>query len=80
MGPRGIKCAFVSYTSKSKAYRLLNLESNVIIESRDVEFFEHFLTSEKRVHSSSSEVILRETSQKVDEQPSSQDVYEQPNE
>lgn len=39
LGPIGIRCAFVGYTTNSKAYRLLNLESNVIIESRDVEFF-----------------------------------------
>ena len=26
---------------KSKAYRLLDIESNVIVESRDVEFFEN---------------------------------------
>lgn len=39
LGPRGIRCAFVGYATNSKAYRLLNLESNVIIESRDVEFF-----------------------------------------
>ena len=45
LGPRGIKCAFVGYASNIKAYRLLNLESNVIIESRDVEFFEFLLTS-----------------------------------
>ena len=45
MGPRGIKCVFVGYATNSKAYRLLNLESNVIIESRDVEFFENLLTS-----------------------------------
>ena len=31
LGPRGIKCAFVDYATNSKAYRLLNLESNTII-------------------------------------------------
>lgn len=38
LGPRGIPCAFVGYALNSKAYRLLNLEIDVIIESRDVEF------------------------------------------
>ena len=49
LGPRGIKCAFIGYASNRKAYRLLNLKSNVIIESRDVEFFEYLLTSDNRV-------------------------------
>ncbi|KAK2999658.1 hypothetical protein RJ639_023446 [Escallonia herrerae] len=31
---------FVGYAKNSKAYRLLDLESNVIVESRDVEFIE----------------------------------------
>ena len=39
LGPKGIRFAFVGYATNSKAYRLLNLEFNVIIESRDVEFF-----------------------------------------
>ena len=33
--PRAIKCAFVGYGSNSKACKLLDLKSNVIIESRD---------------------------------------------
>lgn len=48
LGPRGIRFAFVGYSINSKAYRLLNLESNVIIESRDVKFFEHLLISENK--------------------------------
>ena len=40
LGPRGIKSIFVGYAQNSKAYRLLNVNSNVIVESRDVEFFE----------------------------------------
>ena len=47
LGPRGIMCALISYATKSIAYRLLSLESNKIIESRDVEFFENLTTSEK---------------------------------
>ena len=43
LSPRAIKCAFVGYAINSKAYRLLDLESNVIIESREVEFFENLL-------------------------------------
>ena len=36
LGLRATKCAFVGYASNNKAYRLLDLESNVIIESRKV--------------------------------------------
>ena len=43
LGPRGIKCAFVGYATNNKAYRLLILESDTIIESKDVEYFEHLL-------------------------------------
>ena len=40
LGPRGIKSIFVGYAENSKAYRLLDIESKVIIESKDVEFLE----------------------------------------
>lgn len=32
LDPRGIKCDFVYYAPNGKAYKLLNLESDVIIE------------------------------------------------
>ena len=70
LGPRGIKCAFLCYALNSKAYRLLNLESNVIIESRDVEFFEHLLASENRVQNLPYKITLRETSNRIEEQSS----------
>ena len=70
MGPRGIKCAFVGYATNSKAYRLLNLESNVIIESRDVEFFENLLTSGNNYQSPLNKESQVDTSPKVVEQPS----------
>ena len=70
MGPRGIKCAFVGYATNSKAYRLLNLESNVIIESRDVEFFENLLTSGNNFQSPLNKESQVDTSPKVVEQPS----------
>jgi hypothetical protein len=34
------KCVFVSYSTKSKSYRLFNLNRNKVIESRDVIFNE----------------------------------------
>lgn len=43
-GPRVIKCAFVGYTSNNKAYMPQNLESNVIIKSMEVDFFENLLS------------------------------------
>ena len=78
LGLRGIKCAFISYASNSKGYRLLNLESKVIIESRDVELFEYLLTLDNKVQSSSSEITLGEISRQVGEQLSSQKVDKQP--
>lgn len=44
--PRGIKCDFVGYAQNSNAYRLLILETNVIIESHEVDFFENILSSD----------------------------------
>jgi hypothetical protein len=40
LGPRTSKCVFLGYAFHSKSYRFLELDSNVIIESRDAEFFE----------------------------------------
>ena len=48
LGPRRIKYAFVGYVSNSKGYRLLNLESHLIIEYRYMDFFEHSLTFENK--------------------------------
>ena len=70
LGPRAIKCAFVGYASNSKAYRLLDLESNVIIESRKMQFFETLLYSDNK----SQEPISLEGTQ--EELPSR--VVEQP--
>ncbi|CAL1369869.1 unnamed protein product [Linum trigynum] len=41
LGPRALKGVFLGYAENSKAYRVLDLESNVVVESRDVEFFEN---------------------------------------
>ena len=41
LGPRAMKSVFVGYAKNSKAYRLLDLESNVIMKSRDVQFLEN---------------------------------------
>lgn len=41
LGPRAIKSVFVGYAENSKAYKLLDLSSNIVVESRDVEFIEN---------------------------------------
>ncbi|RVW67819.1 hypothetical protein CK203_060977 [Vitis vinifera] len=69
LGPRAIKCVFVGYASNSKAYRLLDLESNVIIESREVEFFENLLSDSNSQVPTSVGESLEETPSKVVEQP-----------
>ncbi|RVW72567.1 hypothetical protein CK203_060077 [Vitis vinifera] len=69
LGPRAIKCAFVGYASNSKAYRLLDLESNVIIESREVEFFENLLSDSNSQVPTSVGESLEKTPSKVVEQP-----------
>nr|GEZ35137.1 retrotransposon protein, putative, Ty1-copia subclass [Tanacetum cinerariifolium] len=49
LGPKGLKRVFVGYAKDSKSYHCLDLDSNIIVESRDVDFFEnkfrHDLTS-----------------------------------
>ena len=40
LGPRTSKCVFLGYAFHSNSYLILELDSNVIIESRDAEFFE----------------------------------------
>ena len=43
---QGIKSIFVGYAQNSKAYRFLDLQSNMIVESRDAEFFEDKLSKD----------------------------------
>lgn len=72
LGPWGIKCTFVWHATNSKAYRLLNLESNVIIESRKVEFFENLITKDKEYEISTNEESREEGSPRIVEtQPES---------
>ena len=35
-----MKSVFIGYAKNSKAYRLLDLSSNTVVESRDIEFIE----------------------------------------
>ena len=65
MGPRGIKNAFVGYASNSKAYRLLDLESNAIVKSRDVEFFKNLTTKGKGSQAPTNEDSSEESSSRV---------------
>jgi len=41
LNPEAIKSVLIGYAENSKACRLLDLESNVIVELRDVEFFKN---------------------------------------
>ncbi|XP_050889487.1 uncharacterized protein LOC127094740 [Lathyrus oleraceus] len=65
LGPRGIRCAFVGYAQHSKAYRLLNLESNVIVESRDVEFFENLIIKDKGSESATNKESHEDNSSRI---------------
>ncbi|GKD36146.1 retrovirus-related pol polyprotein from transposon TNT 1-94, partial [Tanacetum coccineum] len=55
LGARGIRSVFVGYAKNSKAYRLLDESSGVIIESRDVDFFEDKFSND--VENSHSELV-----------------------
>jgi hypothetical protein len=49
LGPRAIKSVFIGYAVNSKAYRLLDLSSNIIVESRDVKFIENKFISDSQI-------------------------------
>ena len=49
LGPKAFKSAFIGYAENSKAYRLLDLESNIVVESRDVEFFENKCSTDSEI-------------------------------
>ena len=49
LGPKAIKSVFVGYAVNSKAYRLLDLSSNTIVESRDVEFIENKFINDSQI-------------------------------
>ena len=40
LGPRAMKSVFTGHVENSKSYKLLDLSSNTVVESRDVEFVE----------------------------------------
>ena len=48
-GPRAIKNVFVGFAVNSKAYKLLDLSSNTIVESRDVEFIENKFINDSQI-------------------------------
>lgn len=54
LGPKALKSVFVGYAENSKAYHLLDLDSNVIVESRDVEFFEYKFRNDSTIVDSTS--------------------------
>ena len=56
-----MKSVFVGYAENSKAYRLLDLESNVIMESRDVQFLENKTRDDFTNESTSLFGVVNET-------------------
>jgi hypothetical protein len=49
LGPRAIKSVFVGNAVNSKAYRLLDLSSNTIVESRDVELIKNKFINDSQI-------------------------------
>ena len=47
--PKAIKNVFVGYVMNSKACRLLDLSSNTIVESRDMEFIENKFINDSQI-------------------------------
>ena len=41
LGLRALKGIFIGYAKNSKAHRILDLSSNIIVELRDVDFIEN---------------------------------------
>ena len=48
--PKVIGSVFVGYAENSKTYRLLDLSSNTVVESRDVEFIEDKVSKDSMDH------------------------------
>ena len=59
LGPRALKSLFVGYAENSKAYRLLDLSSNTIVESRDVEFIENRFKDDSNANQSLNPNIIQ---------------------
>ena len=58
MGPKTKDSVFIGYAQNSSAYRCLVLETNTIVETRDVNFFEHIFPMKRtRLTNESSSVI-----------------------
>jgi VanZ family protein len=57
LGPRGLKSVFVGYAQNSKAYRLLDLETNVIVKSIHVEFIENKFINDSNVQEPTLKVM-----------------------
>nr|KAJ0206321.1 hypothetical protein LSAT_V11C500272090 [Lactuca sativa] len=62
LGARTNKSIFIGYAHNSKAYRLLDIESGVVVESRDVEFFEYKFSRDEE---NSSHTTPTSTSQEI---------------
>lgn len=48
VGTEDYRCAFIGYSQTSNTYHFLDLDSNIIIKSRDEDFFEDKFVSDKK--------------------------------
>lgn len=55
LGPKALRSIFIGYAENSKAYRLLDLESNVVVESSDVKFFENTFVNDSKVEENATD-------------------------
>ena len=78
MGPRGIRSIFVGYAQNSIAYKFLDLQSNVIVELREAEFFENKLS--KYIVEYSNPIIERQSMPQKKSPKSSKRYYDAPTE
>ena len=76
MGPKTKDSVFIGYAQNSPTYRCLVLETNTIVETRDVDFFEHIFPMKRtRLTNESSSVIPQvRSSSDLDESHSTQEL------
>ena len=75
-GPQEIISIFVEYAQNSKAYRFLDLQSNVTVESRDAEFSKNKLSKDIVEHS--NHTIENQSLSQKDTPESSKRHYDAP--
>lgn len=64
LGPRGLNSVFVGYAQNLKVYRLLNLETNVIVEYICIEFIKNKFISDSNVQELDLKIMIPSSSEK----------------